>query len=148
MPCLKLKRPFGLFGASQKASDGWRQYGLMGQTLLLKNLTFFGHFLCDEFSEIVSLPVRYSLFDNPGETVSPEYDTLGRFKNNFNTLVSGPGRFELWKNTGGRKSRWNVPLRYPGQWQPSEALSESSQLMVSVSTTWNQKRKRISEYYG
>ena len=24
MPCLKLKRPFGLFGASQKASDGWR----------------------------------------------------------------------------------------------------------------------------
>ena len=29
----------------------------------------------------------------------------------FNPLVSGPGRFELWKKTGGRKSGWTVPLR-------------------------------------
>ena len=29
----------------------------------------------------------------------------------FNPLVSGPGRFELWKKTEGRKSRWTDPLR-------------------------------------
>ena len=35
---------------------------------------------------------------------------LNQTQNYFTPLVSGPGRFELWKKTGGRKSRWTVPL--------------------------------------
>ena len=59
---------------------------------------------------------------NPGEIDSAQYHTPGWFikirisrrKRNqnrkyFNPLVSGPGRFELWKKLGGPKSRWTVP---------------------------------------
>ena len=36
---------------------------------------------------------------------------LNQTRKYFNPLVSGPGGFELWrKKTGGRKSRWTVPL--------------------------------------
>ena len=37
--------------------------------------------------------------------------------NCFNPLVSGSGRFEWWKKTGGRKSRWTVPLKWQNTWK-------------------------------
>ena len=36
---------------------------------------------------------------------------LNQNRKNFNPLVSGPSWFELGKKTGGRKSRWTVPIR-------------------------------------
>ena len=63
----------------------------------------------------------------PRETDSPGYHTpgsqifglkiritqwiLNQNRKYFNPVVSGTGRFELWKKTEGRKSGWTVPLK-------------------------------------
>ena len=46
-------------------------------------------------------------------------------------MLSGQGKFELWKKTGGQKSRWTVTLT----WQYKCKISEQLRTEQEVTTT-------------
>ena len=99
----------------RKIRINWRNFA--------KNRTYF--------NPLLSGPGRLELWRKKWSKIS--FDTLGRFINiqitqpklnqnpkYFNPLVSGPGWIKWRKKTGGRKSRWTVPLNLENRSGPSK----------------------------